>query len=542
MINDAIKGKTFKLQSHWLAITPRLAFAPAFIVLLIGLCSDATLPGVYMDGVNPDYIAVALINHHAKPFPIWLLDGNYVFNRFPIMINIYYGALPYWIGLPVFSLFGTGIIGIRIAHAILAVCVIGAVLYFLRATRTSGLIIAITALALASDPSFQYMFRNQFYITVFPVSLILVSMALIMEGGSQLKMRAVLSGVASGLAAYGYFIFYFFALAVALAAPALRKSQLLWRWLTGIGFGLSPVALGYLLFIGSHGGPTSALHAALNLTNRLGVTQSQMDIWSRLQFAFDLYGLTLSDQANTWMMLKTAVPFLGIEFKNVILVAIPALIFIALELSRRPNQALRLCVAMLLMPLLYTLIFGDRLWAQHFTPALPLFYCFAALAYDHIRRIAIEGVPAFLPMFIHAAAGCAILLVIPFNAWNMMVVNSELHATGGVGLMSDAINRFSESARDDSRSSIYIFPDWGLHMEFAMLTGGTSEIRVDFDPVAVRQALSSGHDVVVATIGDRARNRRDRFAEAVSMPAPVLSEVRQRDGVPIIFIARWQQQ
>jgi hypothetical protein len=135
--------------------------------------------------------------------------------------------------------------------------------------------------------------------------------------------------------------------------------------------------------------------------------------------------------------------------------------------------------------------------------------------------------------------GCAILLVAGFNSWNMMGVFSELRATGGVGFMSDAITRFSESARNDT-NSIYLFPDWGLHMPFVMITHGSTEVRDRFDAAGVEQALLSSRDVVLATIGSGAKDRRDSFAKSAPLPLPALSEVLQRDDTSIIFIARWQ--
>jgi hypothetical protein len=77
---------------HWLGL------APALVIFIIGLCSDSTLPGVYMDGVNPDYMVVPIVNPEAKSFPIWILDGNYWLGRFPIMFLPYSGALPVWFG------------------------------------------------------------------------------------------------------------------------------------------------------------------------------------------------------------------------------------------------------------------------------------------------------------------------------------------------------------------------------------------------------------------------------------------------------------
>jgi membrane protein YqaA with SNARE-associated domain len=54
MADHAISGRTFPSRTSWPTFTSWLTFVPAFLTLLIGLCSETALPGIYMDGVNPD--------------------------------------------------------------------------------------------------------------------------------------------------------------------------------------------------------------------------------------------------------------------------------------------------------------------------------------------------------------------------------------------------------------------------------------------------------------------------------------------------------
>ena len=94
---------------------------------------EITLPGVYMDAVNPDYLVVKLLNwHHAKPLTAWLLPGNYLHDRVPILISLYHGLQQFWLGLPLYALFGTGVVGIRLTHMVFACGVLVAMLFLLR--------------------------------------------------------------------------------------------------------------------------------------------------------------------------------------------------------------------------------------------------------------------------------------------------------------------------------------------------------------------------------------------------------------------------
>ena len=103
------------------AWSPFVLVALAYAAVVV---QNITLPGVYMDAVNPDYLAVRLLHHGTEPIGAWLLPGNYLFGRAPILIAFYHGSLTTWFGLPVFALFGTTVTGLRIAHALFGFAVL----------------------------------------------------------------------------------------------------------------------------------------------------------------------------------------------------------------------------------------------------------------------------------------------------------------------------------------------------------------------------------------------------------------------------------
>jgi len=68
---------------------PFLAVIAAYAAVAL---QQITLPGVYMDAVNPDYMAVSVLNRHGEPITAWLLPGNYLAQRYPVLISFYHGS------------------------------------------------------------------------------------------------------------------------------------------------------------------------------------------------------------------------------------------------------------------------------------------------------------------------------------------------------------------------------------------------------------------------------------------------------------------
>ena len=61
-------------------------------IWLVVATQQIDLPGVYMDAVDPDYLVVRLLNRHAQPITAWLLGGNYLHGKVPVLITFYHGS------------------------------------------------------------------------------------------------------------------------------------------------------------------------------------------------------------------------------------------------------------------------------------------------------------------------------------------------------------------------------------------------------------------------------------------------------------------
>ena len=158
---------------------------------------------------------------------------------------------------------------------------------------------------------------------------------------------------------------------------------------------------------------------------------------------------------------------------------------------------------------------------------MPLFY--GALAVALAQLLPIARAPLRRAV---VAAPLALLVALNVNA--QVSEGRLLVATRGVGLMSDAINRFAADINAERHKRSYLFPDWGLALPTAFLTRGSVGITSGEDIAQVRSLLCAGHDVAVALIdGDRAA-RSDDWTRRLGWDAPDVVHYAQGDG-KIVF-------
>ena len=166
---------------------PKLAYLfalPATLLFAWGSLSQFDLPALYFDAVNPDYLVLRLIST-PKNTPVSLVPGNLVLNVFPVLIQIYHGALPFYLGAPFYLLFGTGMFGVRVAHGAFGLAVIAALAFAMRAMKMNPVVAGFALVALALDPGFVYAFRTQFYITVLPLALVFIALGLSVQSNAR---------------------------------------------------------------------------------------------------------------------------------------------------------------------------------------------------------------------------------------------------------------------------------------------------------------------------------------------------------------------
>ncbi len=505
-----------------------------------------TLPGVYMDAVNPDYLVVKVLNPAHADIVAWVLPGNYLLgNRVPLLIALYHGTQTFWFGLPLFWLLGTSVESLRLTHAALGLCVLAAMYFCLRRLRLGRSASALTCAVLALDPAYSYAFRTQSYITLSGSAWMLLSVGLLCS--SQSRRRWWLSGLFAGLGMAAYFVHGFFLAALvpavwvlsaregavgnAISAAAVTRWRARGAWLGGLVLGTAPYIVGYLLLMRRVGGPRAFLDYYRQQAGALEVLSSGLTVPGRIGFAWDMLIGVVTNAWHHSMMFGEWVAVPGSPLKIALLIFAPVALWAFAEWRRNATGALRLVLAMPVAFFVVSLIFGSRLGGHHYVVLLPFLYAALALAWRDAM---------FSGGGLHGrrAAGALSLaaLMAGVNVVGQVAEARVLERTGGVKLMSDAINRFAADLNATPRKPFAFFPDWGLALPVEFLTRGNIGMDTQPDFKRARAILCAGQDVGVALIEDRAARRATWTRELEAEPSAVIP-YRQRDGTVVFDFA-----
>jgi hypothetical protein len=178
------------------------------LIFWLGVLRQIDLPGLYMDAVNPDYLAAHVLNPGLDN-PRWLIPTI----SFPILGNLYHGVQNFYVDLVTFSVLGISVASIRISQALFGAAIV-MLLYLLTVLATRNRLAAFLGAALlATDIAFIASFRTQFYIILGGEMWLFASLVALWHGG---RKGFFLSGVCYGISIYGYFVLGFFAPAMAL--------------------------------------------------------------------------------------------------------------------------------------------------------------------------------------------------------------------------------------------------------------------------------------------------------------------------------------
>jgi hypothetical protein len=291
--------------------TDRCLFRPSdFYVLSIllaifwvGVLRHIELPGLYMDAINPDYLAAGKLNPEIHN-PVWIIPTA----RFPILGNLYHGVQTYYLALPIDAVFGMNIVSVRLGQALFGAVIIA--LSFAIVVRTTGnrLLAFVAAAGLATDIAFIASFRTQNYIILAGEVWLLASILCLLRPGpdGRAAWRPFLSGVCFGLAAYGYFVFLFFGPAILWLAGSTATGKTkrdLAIWIGGVAAGMLPYVAGYLSLIAALGSVSNAITWIQATLHNLKPFSSQLSIWGDVINACHLAQYATTNLSNELMLL-----------------------------------------------------------------------------------------------------------------------------------------------------------------------------------------------------------------------------------------------
>jgi|tagenome__1003787_1003787.scaffolds.fasta_scaffold20963205_2 hypothetical protein len=543
---------------HLLTVQNVLPLALILTTFAVGVLTHPEIPGIYMDSVNPDYMVVPLVNPASLPVPVWIQPGNYLWNKIPVLVQLYHGALTVFVGLPGYALFGTDALGVRLTHGSFGALILASSWVALVSIGVSRRVAVLFLVALALDPGYVFTFRTQAYITMLPTFLVLLAVAALSGASRQTSATSArvflfISGFCAGLSVYGYFFYLFYGLAIAALAgwSARERDDLrtgLLIWVTGAFVGVAPMLLGFVLIAFDQGGIAEALRYAASNAEHVQVVNTKLGLSEKLSASHAAAMAMLDHSYHTSLMLGRALPSYGSRFTLIILFWVPAVLF-GYQLARRSADRGAAATALLLFGPVIPLaaIFGGRVTSHHFAPVLPLAYCWAAATYSCALRT-LQGT-RIRHRVLRPVASAGLFVVVGVLGWlntaNLQIIVSELKLTGGVGWFSDAITRFGEEAHVDRGTADYVLPDWGLFFPFVMLTRGEVGVATAFSVQSARHALCSGRSIVVAVTAQAtaapatAVSRVSAWTDELGWTPPSLRTYADRTGRTVVTSARW---
>ena len=497
-------------------LTTPICLALTQVVFWCGHLHDMALPGLYMDAVNPDYLAARTLNpalhNHLFLIPTAL---------FPILGNLYHGVQNYYVGIPIFSLLGFNMLALRISQGLFGAGILVLLHFVLKRATGSMWLALVGSLALATEVAFLASFRTQMYIVIagcfwllwaiylaltpyatdhpndVPVDEKTSSEVGIFITGNAAKKHLLMSGVCAGLAVYSYFVFLFFVpVFLVLGLIHTRSWRAVGFWWLGFMLGMQTYVLGYLSLIIKEGGLAPAaewfkisLQSLSPMSSHFGFIQSLKNSFLLAQLALNntgnelmIFGLT---STNNWVAWKT-----GLFTISLVVLIISIFINVCKPKSQHAENKYGLLsyrdVAW--FPISFaavSLIFGNRLWVHHFSTLVPVMYLILILAINHIQTFKTISFPRWV-------WGAVAICFIFGNLQQQRNFFQRLEATGGVGKFSNAINRMAEDALSSPKEFVHVFPEWGFIMPFAFLTANQRVYDIDMSSAHLQRLANEG--------------------------------------------------
>jgi hypothetical protein len=531
----------------------RSVFPFAVVAIIYGIVAghQIELPGVYMDAVNPDYLAVRILNWNRHPFAPWIIPGTDLFDHFPVLVSLYHGMQQLYLALPVFWLLGTTVTSLRVAHALFALGILAAMYALLIRSKMDRWWAAAICAALVLDPGFVYSFRTQSYITVAPVAWLLLSVDSLRQRASTMPAKRTrwlgLSGLFFGLSIYGYFVYAFYVPALAIAVITWRAKDEpsdvgdavrgLAYWGAGILCGCGFYVLGYGLLAKDQSGLHGLVSYVMQYQEGIGAFSAHQPLSDRMFSAWHFVESIFHNWWNTALMFGDYTPVPGAYLKTAILLGLPVLLWIAAETRRRSTPLLRLVLGLEVSFFAGALVFGNRLGGHHFASLLPLSY--VALAFGLWTAADVRRTREPIPR--NVFAGVIAFTLLSINIAGELRESDQLRATHGVGLYSDAINHLADDLLKSGQKDLVFVPDWGLFMPVAFLTGGHVALVTDAIYELARSALCQNRTVAVALINGDREARYAEWRNELGVAPDAISDYRQFDGKVVFQLATFRR-
>lgn len=570
-------------------------------IIILGIiqvfrCPD--LPGLYLDAVNPDYLAVQMLFPQTTN-PNWALPHSGI----PLLGQLYHGTITIWLQLLIIGIFGKpSLLTLRLSNMIYIIGICGVMYLILKKLEVNKVISFLVVSALILSPNVFSFIRTQYYIKLPGTLLLMLSIyvAILSIDHHRHAFYLALSGIFLGIAFYSYFIFLFFAPAVLFFCLSKTKQLGLnclkdtFIWCMGFGCGSIPYVIGYgdLIITSSSLAPSIkkaivimggfllifvmilflcvlikkyqndkvfrycsfsvlalifmfCIVVAINMNyiteailprlSSLEIAGKPMGLMQRIMQIFYFWAGVMNNFFLEWLMLGTPSSFLSSMV--IILFLLMLTMAIILTIAKRLNK-------------------NDwkeiLLWGN-------LLLCYGIFCIPFSSRM---GGQHFTPTFfitcmifillldrvwaktntqhiIGKVVPCSLALFILWSIINSNLLHSNLEFTGGRNMYSENINILAENAlseKNTGQNNIYIFPEWGFMCGFDYLTANQIPHMSYVDADMLREYLNSGYGFKICVWSHDALEQYMKLLESADIDDLTIDMMHTREGEIAFYI------
>lgn len=540
----AISGKKYDLA----------VFAAILAIITLQLIKLGNYPGLYFDGINPDYIALQLLNPQD-------LQTGWLFSR-PWLGQPYHGTNGIIITLLSVLVTGsTSVLQFHITYGIVASLAVFLSYKILthKAVGVSKLWATISSIILSTWPSLFTIIISQSYMCLFGSVCILGGILLFFSWLGDAKERGKLSlcYFLFGLSFYSYFNFLFF------LPPLLIFTFIALRWHDSvslddvvtpliaytIGCGLYIVGwsqqaismngvdmsipgnkvklflavysllavvffcffkrikgrkllLWYLIF-GAVVWFIKFLPAFREMAARQAIVQST-SVTEKISHVINDYSSILTGRIVGFgghLLFDEPVTVLN---SHVLLCFVVAVIAVSAAefLRRNCNIKWKIPVAVIAIYLCCSIVLGTRMQQHHYVPLLFITYLGFILSLQRIYYCISESgrvVRRQIAGLKNVILTMVVVSLIFFNLFNVQKIINQVHDTGGDNFWASEMTELANEAvhrKNNGIHEVYVFSEWGFFTSFDYLTMNSIPFVASFDKPLLTSYYRDGYDIV----------------------------------------------
>lgn len=571
-------------------------------IILLGIwqvlrCPD--LPGLYLDAVNPDYLAIQMLFPHANN-PNWTMPHSGI----PLLGQLYHGTITVWLQLIIVGLFGeSSLLTVRFSNIIYVVGICWVMHLILKRLGTNKAISFFALICIMLSPNVFSFIRTQYYIKLPGTLLLMLSIYFGMQSIDNHKhaVYLMLSGISLGIAFYSYFIFLFFAPAILLfCLDKAKKTDSSYvkdtvGWCIGFGCGSTPYVIGYsdllitstslsasvksnlvtvggfllvitviflactmvrkyqnnkvfirccmaaLILVFSLGticliNLNSIINRLIPTLNSLEIAGKDMGVIQRIAQIFYYWSGVLENRFLEGQMLETTSTYL--PFMLTILLLITFILTCILTITRK-------------------MVKDD--WREILS-WIGILLCYGICCIPFASRM---GGQHFTPTFFIT---CMILILVLDSIWrlaknkyikkmpiallgvfllwsiiNTNLLQKNLEFTGGRYLYSETINTLAKDAlseRGNGKKNVYVFPEWGFWCGFDYLTVNQIPYMLSIDINTLKSYLDKGYGFRLCTWDNESVEQYINLLGNADICDVSTDTMLSRDGKVIFYIIK----